>query len=344
VFGYPLMVLAVVSIGLLAFGLWVHHMFATGLPRVGYSFYTAASMMIALPGGVQIFCWIASIWSGKPRWETPLLWVISFIITFVIGGLSGMMVASVPLDLQLHDSYFVVAHFHYVLIGGAVFPLLGAVTYWFPKFTGRMMAEPLGKWNVVLAFIGFHLTFFPMHITGTARHATPRLYLSGRWAGTCSTSSRPSAPSSLRCPSRLFLGNALASLKRGANAGANPWDASSLEWKPSSPPPVYNFDHIPWVNSRTPLWDAEQSVNPGPPRRQTRVAGHHRDRRDPRSARRERVAQWLALLRGDRDLDHVCRFDLHALGAGLGRPADGPALYIVVLAARPARAQAGARR
>jgi cytochrome c oxidase subunit I+III len=263
VFGYPLMVLAVVSIGLLAFGLWVHHMFATGLPRVGYSFYTAASMMIALPGGVQIFCWIATIWSGKPRWDTPLLWVIAFIVTFVMGGLTGVMVASVPLDLQLHDSYFVVAHFHYVLIGGAVFPLLGAVTYWFPKFTGRMMAEPLGKWNVALAFAGFHLTFFPMHLTGIL--GMPRrvyTYPAGLGWDTLNLLSTIGA-FVFALSVALFLGNALASLKRGANAGANPWDASSLEWKPSSPPPVYNFDHIPWVNSRTPLWDAEQSVIPG---------------------------------------------------------------------------------
>ena len=263
VFGYPLMVLAVVSIGLLAFGLWVHHMFATGLPRVGYSFYTAASMMIALPGGVQIFCWIASIWSGRPRWETPLLWVVSFIITFVIGGLSGIMVASVPLDLQLHDSYFVVAHFHYVLIGGAVFPLLGAVTYWFPKFTGRMMAEPLGKWNVVLSFIGFHLTFFPMHITGLL--GMPRLvytYPASAGWGTLNLVSTIGAfvfATSLL----LFLGNIVHSLRQGRVAGANPWGAATLEWLPSSPPPTYNFAHAPRVESRTPLWDPERPVMPG---------------------------------------------------------------------------------
>ena len=263
VFGYPLMVLAVVSIGLLAFGLWVHHMFATGLPRVGYSFYTAASMMIALPGGVQIFCWIASIWSGRPRWETPLLWVISFIITFVIGGLSGIMVASVPLDLQLHDSYFVVAHFHYVLIGGAVFPLLGAVTYWFPKFTGRVMAEPLGKWNVAIAFIGFHLTFFPMHMTGLL--GMPRrvyTYPGGAGWGMLNLVSSIGA-FVFAAALLLFLGNIFHSWRRGRVAGANPWGAATLEWLPSSPPPAYNFTHTPRVESRTPLWDAERAVMPG---------------------------------------------------------------------------------
>src|SRR3569833_3197407 len=166
VFGYPLLVLAVVAIGLLAFGLWVHHMFATGLPRLGYAFFTAASMTVAIPSGVQIFCWIATIWLGRPRFQVPLLWVIGFIVTFVLGGLTGVMLASVPLDLELHDTYFVVAHFHYVLIGGAVFPLLGAFTYWFPKFTGRMLSEGLGKVAFWMIFIGFLVAFFPMHFLG----------------------------------------------------------------------------------------------------------------------------------------------------------------------------------
>src|SRR5207302_9759899 len=166
VFAYPVMVLAMVAIGFLAFGLWVHHMFATGLPRVGYSFYTAATMSIAIPTGVQIFCWIATMWLGKPRFAVPMLYVVAFVVTFVIGGLSGVIVASVPLDLELTDTYFVVAHFHYVLIGGAVFPLLGAIAYWFPKMTGRMMSERLGRWVAGLTFIGFNLTFFPMHVLG----------------------------------------------------------------------------------------------------------------------------------------------------------------------------------
>ena len=263
VFGYPLMVLALVSIGLLAFGLWVHHMFATGLPRVGYSFYTAASMVIALPSGVQIFCWIASIWSGRPRWETPLLWVLAFIVTFVMGGLTGVMVASVPLDLQLHDSYFVVAHFHYVLIGGAVFPLLGAVTYWFPKFSGRMMAEPLGKWNVALSFVGFHLTFFPMHIVGLLGMPR-RVYTYPAGSGWETLNLVSSVGAFLFAASvLLFVGNVVTSLMRGRTAEANPWNAASLEWLTASPPPSYNFAHIPRVESATPLWDAERPVMPG---------------------------------------------------------------------------------
>src|SRR5436309_1882951 len=146
VFGYLALVVALISTGILAFGLWVHHMFVTGLPRLGESFFTASSMAIAVPSGIQIFCWLATLWDGKPIFKTPLLFVIGFIVTFVIGGLTGVMVASVPFDTQVHDTYFVVAHFHYVLIGGAVFPLLGAVYYWLPKITGRMMSETAGRW------------------------------------------------------------------------------------------------------------------------------------------------------------------------------------------------------
>jgi cytochrome c oxidase subunit I+III len=256
VFVYPVMVLALVAIGLLAFGLWVHHMFATDLPRVGYSFYTAASMMIALPSGLQIFCWIATMWAGRPRFDTPLLWVIAFIITFVMGGLTGVMVASVPLDLQMHDSYFVVAHFHYVLIGGAVFPLLGALVYWFPKFTGRMMSELWGRITVALAFAGFHAAFFPMHISGLMGMPR-RIYTYPEGLGwdplnLVSTIGAFAFAFSLL----LFVVNAALSLKRGRLAGDNPWGASSLEWATSSPPPAYNFAHLPVVASRTPLWDS----------------------------------------------------------------------------------------
>src|SRR5256714_2563021 len=166
IFGYLALVLAVIATGILAFGLWVHHMFATGLPRLGESFFTASSMAIAVPNGIQIFCWLATLWDGRPVLATPLLFVLAFFVTFVLGGLTGVMVASVPLDTQVHDTYFVVAHFHYVLIGGAVFPLMGAVYYWFPKFTGRMMSERCGRWVAGLVFVGFNFAFFPMHLLG----------------------------------------------------------------------------------------------------------------------------------------------------------------------------------
>src|SRR5437588_3433277 len=166
IFGYPALVLSLVGNGFIAFGLWVHHMFATGLPQIGEAYFTAASMMIAITSGVQIFCWLATLWSGRLRMTTSLHFVFGFIAIFVLGGLTGVVLASIPLDLQVHDTYFVVAHFHYVLIGGALFPLFGAFYHWFPKMTGRLMDEAVGRLNFWLLFIGFNSTFFPMHILG----------------------------------------------------------------------------------------------------------------------------------------------------------------------------------
>ncbi|MGC2086794.1 MAG: cytochrome c oxidase subunit I [Bradyrhizobium sp.] len=261
VFGYLALVMALIATGILAFGLWVHHMFVTGLPRLGESFFTASSMAIAIPAGIQIFCWIATLWDGRPVFKTPLLFVIGFIVTFVIGGLTGVMVASVPFDTQVHDTYFVVAHFHYVLIGGAVFPLLGAVYYWFPKFTGRMMSERLGRWAFWLIFIGFHLTFFPMHILGL--EGMPRRIYTYQpdlpWHGInlfVSVSAVILAAGFL-----IFFIDAIISARSGKPAGDNPWDAPTLEWATSSPPPAYNFAYIPVVGSANPLWDQVGSLN-----------------------------------------------------------------------------------
>ena len=255
VFAYPIVVLSLVGTGILAFGLWVHHMFATGLPRVGYSFFTGASMAVSIPTGLQLFCWIATIWMGRVRMQVPMLYVVAFVITFVIGGLSGVMIAAVPLDLQLHDSYFIVAHFHYVLIGGAVFPLLGAITYWFPKFTGRMMADGLGKLSFWMVFLGFQLAFFPMHIAGLLGMPR-RVYTYPAGMGL----EVPNMLSSIgggvvALAMLLFLINMAMSLRGGATAEPNPWGAPTLEWATTSPPPRYNFAHIPVVDSRTPLWD-----------------------------------------------------------------------------------------
>ncbi|TPM34597.1 cytochrome c oxidase subunit I [Mesorhizobium sp. B2-3-4] len=261
VFGYLAMVMALVATGVLAFGLWVHHMFVAGLPRLGESFFTASSMAIAVPAGLQIFCWLATIWAGKPIFKTPFLFVIGFIVIFVIGGLTGVMVASVPFDTQVHDTYFVVAHFHYVLVGGAVFPLLGAIYYWFPKLTGKMMSETLGRWVFGLIFVGFNLTFFPMHILGL--QGMPRRIYTYQpempWAGLNMFISLSAIV--LAAGFLLFFVDAIRSARSGAVASANPWGASTLEWATASPPQPYNFARPPVVGSREPLW-AEATALP----------------------------------------------------------------------------------
>jgi cytochrome c oxidase subunit I len=259
-FGYIPLVLSLFATGFLSFGLWVHHMFTAGLPQLGASFFTASSMLIAIPNGIQIFCWIATLWDGRPVFRTPLLFVIGFFFIFVAGGLSGIILASVPIDTQVHDTYFVVAHFHYVLIGGNVFPLLGAVYYWFPKFTGRMMSERIGRWHFWLAFVGFNVAFFPMHITGLM--GMPRrvyTYLPEMGWGTLNLVSTIGA-AVFFASFVLFLYNVVASARRGALAGPNPWDAGTLEWAAGSPPLPQNFDRIPVVTNREPLWAHRESL------------------------------------------------------------------------------------
>jgi cytochrome c oxidase subunit I+III len=255
IFGYLALVLSLVATAFIGFGLWVHHMFATGLPQMGQSFFTAASMMIAIPSGIQIFCWIATMWGGRPVLKTPLIFSLGFFFVFVIGGLTGVMLAPVALDIQVHDTYFVVAHFHYVLIGGAVFPLFAAFYYWMPKITGRMLSEVAGWWHFWLFFIGFNLTFFPMHVLGL-RGMPRRVYTYPSdlpWSNLNLLASL--GVLFMTAGVIVFIVNFLRSLKYGELAGNNPWGASTLEWATTSPPPDCNFLELPTVSSRDPLWD-----------------------------------------------------------------------------------------
>ncbi|HEV2560743.1 MAG TPA: cytochrome c oxidase subunit I [Rhizomicrobium sp.] len=253
--GYTVVALATVATMVLGFGVWVHHMFATGLPNISLSFFSAASIIIAVPSSVGVFAWIATIWTGRPVFTTAFMFFASFIVLFVMGGVSGFMTGSVPVDWQLTDTYFVVAHLHYVLIGINVFPVVGGIYFWFPKFTGRMMDERLGRWNFWTMFIGFNLGFFPMHISGLL--GMPRrvyTYADGMgwdWLNLITTiGSYVFALGVL-----LFLINVWKSYRRGAPAGDNPWDAPTLEWATTSPPPPYNFVVIPTIASRHPLWE-----------------------------------------------------------------------------------------
>jgi cytochrome c oxidase subunit I+III len=272
-FGYPLIVLSLISTGFLSFGLWVHHMFATGLPRMGNSFFSASSMAIAIPTGAQLFCWIATWWDARLRITTPALFVIAFIILFVLGGLSGVMIASVPFDLQATDTYFIVGHIHYVLLGGAVAPLLGAFYYWFPKFTGRSLSESLGRWNFWLYLIGVNLTFAPMLVLGL-RGMTRRIFTYPAEFGWSDLNLLSTLGGLVLAASfLLFLINVAVAFIRPPAAEPNPWHAAGLEWATASPPPSYNFAFLPMVESRTPLWHR-------PPEDQPRVTGLRVDRKE----------------------------------------------------------------
>lgn len=260
--GYTFVVASVVATGFISFGLWAHHMFTVGLPPMATTFFAAASTIIAIPSGVQIFAWTATIWGGRPVWKTPFLFILGFFFIFIMGGITGVMVALVPLDWQVHDTYFVVAHFHYVLIGGSIFPIFAALYYWMPKMTGKMLNETLGKWNFWLMFIGFNITFFPMHIMGLL--GMPRrvyTYPAGLgWDIYNLISTLGSMLLGLGI--LLLIINYIVSHLNGGDTPNNPWEADSLEWAVSSPPINYGFATLPIIRSRHPLWQQE-SLNEG---------------------------------------------------------------------------------
>jgi len=245
IFGYRLMALSLMAIVVLGFSVWAHHMFVSGMASWLRVPMMVTTLLIAVPTGIKIFSWLATMWEGKLHFNTPMLFALGFLSMFVIGGLSGVMLGAVPIDIHVNDTYFVVAHIHYVLFGGSVFTIFAGMYYWFPKMTGRMYDERLGKLHFWLTFVGFNLTFFPMHILGTEgmprrvadyvpKFADLNMFISLASFG-------------LGASTLVFLYNVITSWRNGPPAPANPWRAMTLEWQVSSPPPIFNFDQIPQV-------------------------------------------------------------------------------------------------
>ena len=262
IFGRAAMIGATVAIGLLAVGVWAHHMFAVGLSSSSNIFFVASTMLVGVPTGIKIFNWLGTMYGGKLRFDTPMLFCVAFLFQFLIAGLTGVMMAAAPFDWQLTDSYFVVAHFHYVLLGGLLFTLFGAIYYWFPKATGRMLNETLGKWHFWLLVVGFHMTFDTLHFAGIL--GMPRriyTYAAGRgWEGLNLLASIGVIFQAVAVACLIW--NIIRSLRQGAPAGNDPWDAWTLEWATTSPPPEYNFAVEPRVRSSRPLWDLKHPEDP----------------------------------------------------------------------------------
>ena len=262
IFGRAAMIGATASIAIISGGVWAHHMFTVGLPARANMFFVAATMLVGVPTGIKIFNWVATMYGGKIRFDTPMLFCIGFLFQFLIAGLTGIMLAAAPFDWQLSDSYFVVAHFHYVLLGGLFFTLFGAIYYWFPKATGRMLDETLGKWHFWLLAIGFHLTFDTLHFAGML--GMPRriyTYAAGRgWeeVNLIASIGVIFQAAGILC----FVWNVVRSLRSGKVAGDDPWDAWTLEWATTSPPPEYNFITLPEIRSSRPLWDLKHPEDP----------------------------------------------------------------------------------
>jgi cytochrome c oxidase subunit 1 len=262
-FGYQFVVFSGIAIGFIGFGVWAHHMFATGLGPVANTAFSISTMIIAVPTGVKIFNWLGTLWRGDIRFATPMLFALGFIAMFVIGGLSGVTHAVVPSDYQQTDTYYIVAHFHYVLFGGAIFGLFGGIYYWWPKVFGRFLNERIGRINFWIMLIGFNLTFGPMHILGLQGmprriHSYPASLGLGFWNLVATTGSFLIALSVL-----VFLINAVSSFRRPVEMAADPWDARTLEWLTTSPPPEHNFDDVPVVHSLDELWHRKYAETRG---------------------------------------------------------------------------------
>jgi cytochrome c oxidase subunit 1 len=262
IFGYPVMVAATICIGFVSFSVWAHHMFTVGMSAYGNTFFTVTSMIIAVPTGIKIFNWLGTMWGGKIQFKAPMLFCVGFLFQFLIAGLTGIMLATSPFDWQLGNSYFVVAHFHYVIVGAILFTIFAAFYYWFPKMSGRMYNETFAKWHFWLFFIGFHLTFDFMHIPGIL--GMPRriyTYEPGRgweiWNLIVTIGVFFQTAGVL-----AFVANLVWSLWKGKPAGNDPWDAWTLEWSTSSPPADYDFAATPAVRSRRPLWDLKHPEDP----------------------------------------------------------------------------------
>jgi cytochrome c oxidase subunit I len=261
-FGYEFMAIATAAIAFISLGVWAHHMFTVGMSRTADLFFVASTLLVSIPTGIKFFNWLATLYGGRISLASPMLFTLGFLAMFLIGGLTGIMLGAAPFNFQLSDSYFVIGHFHFVLIGGTVFGVFAGIHYWYPKVTGRMLSERLARWQFWLLLVGFLLTFGPMHISGMLGMPR-RIYTYEADRGWAFWNQLTTLGAIIQVPSfAIFVYNVFASLRYGQPAGNDPWDAWTLEWATTSPPPSYNFEEVPEVHSRRPLWDLKHPDDP----------------------------------------------------------------------------------